>query len=106
MWYGENRSRRAFPWNVGDLVRYDDGPSALMRIEVVRFMGSDSRGIACEYRYYGRAFHSEGCCTGRYHGQCLEPTPEDIAAWERCHDENDDWIRGMWSASTVSDTAA
>lgn len=90
VWYGENRSGRTTPWKAGDLVRYDDGPSALMRITQVHIY-SDS------IRYYGRAFHSLGTCTSRYHGQCLEPTAEDRAKWDRCHDASDQWIRGMWS---------
>lgn len=97
MWYGENRSGRDHPWQVGDLVRYDDGPTALMRITRVREMGPDPRGISCSVRYYGRAFHSSGTCTGRYHGQCLEPSADDVAAWKRCHDADDRWINGAYS---------
>lgn len=100
-WYCENRSRRETPWNEGDLVRYDYGPAALMRVVTsVRPMGADPRGISCSVRYYGRAFHSSGVCTGRYHGQCLEPTTEDRAIWARCHDENDEWIRGAWGGDS------
>lgn len=102
-WYGGNDGGMPSPKKVGDLIRYDDGPSALMRITHVRFMGmEDVRGIGCHYRYYGRAFHSNGTCTGRYHGQCSEPTPSDIAAWKACHDDNDAWIRGMWSAPVTA----
>lgn len=101
MWHGENRSGRMEPWKEGDLVRYDDGATALMRIEYVRDMGPDQPGCAPakmnRWRYYGRAFHSEGSCIGRYHGQCLEPSQEDRDRWAAAHDpETDEWIRGAW----------
>lgn len=98
------------PWKAGDLVRYDDGPSALMRITGVRDMGEDQPGCRPwgmdRWRYYGRAFHDtishydngeQRASVGRYHGQCVEPTTEDSEKWSRCHDETDDWIRGAWS---------
>ncbi|MBB5985977.1 hypothetical protein [Sphingobium lignivorans] len=98
------------PWKVGDLVRYDYGPSAVMRINYVHDMGPDQPGCAPygmnRWRYYGRAFHDtishydngeERASTGRYHGQCMPVSEEDVAKWQRCHDENDDWIRGAWS---------
>jgi hypothetical protein len=97
MWYGENRSGRETPWKVGDLLRYDDGPTALMRITAVRDMSAPSKAIATGLRYSGRAFHSGGTCTARYHGQCFEPNSEDIAKWSKCHDADDQWIRGAWS---------
>ncbi len=104
-WYGENGSGRTHRWSVGDLVRYDDGPTALMRITWVREMGEDPRGIACSVRYYGRAFHDrisyyengeERGSVGRYHGQCQEASPADIVAWNRTHDSRDDWKPGCW----------
>jgi hypothetical protein len=100
-WYGENRSGRQARWNEGDLIRYDYGPTALMRITGVREMGADPRGISCSVRYYGRAFHSSGTYTGRYHGQCLEPSEEDRALWARCHDDNDEWIPGSWGSGRL-----
>lgn len=96
MWYGENRSGRQERWKEGDLLRYGDGPTALMRVEHVREMGEDSRGIACSVRYYGRAYHSTATCTGRYHGQCREVTEQDLATWARAHDAEDRWIPGVW----------
>ena len=114
-WYGENRSNREYQWNVGDLIRYGDGPTALMRINYVRQMGQDARGIACSVRYYGRAFHDtisyydsgeERASMGWYHGQCLEPSPQDIIAWTRAHDSRDDWKRGVYSADGSDDMAA
>lgn len=96
-WYGGNDGGIVEPLAVGDLVRYDDGPSALMRIESVRFMGTeDKRGIGVHWRYYGRAFHSTGCCTGRYHGQCRLPSDRDRRAWAWAHDRDDAWIPGRW----------
>lgn len=95
-WYGGNRSGRKTPWKIGDLIRYDNGPSALMRIELVREMGDDHRGISCSIRYYGRGFHSSGTCTGRYHGECAEPTQKDHDAWNVAHDDQDRWIPGKW----------
>jgi hypothetical protein len=67
----------------GDLVRYDAGPTALMRVEDV--IGG---------RYYGRAFHSSGCCTSR--SQVFAASDEDRERWARCHDADDRWIRGAW----------
>ena len=102
-WYGENCSGRTHRWSVGDLVRYGDGPTALMRITSVREMGEDPSGIACSVRYYGRAFNDrishyengeERASVGRYHGQCQEASPADIVAWTRAHDSRDDWKPG------------
>jgi hypothetical protein len=96
MWYGENRSGRETPWKVGDLLRYADGPTALMRITAVNDTGDRGKGISTGIRYSGRAFHSFGPCTGRYHGQCFEPPLEDFAKWNHTHDSDDRWIRGAW----------
>ena len=93
IWWGENRSKRMLPWKVGDLVRYDFGPTALMRISAVITRGGD---IGTCYHYYGRAFHSSGPCTSRYHGQCMEPDEEDRLRWIAAHDDDDKWIRGKW----------
>lgn len=99
VWYGGNDGGMLEAKKVGDLVRYDDGPTALMRITHVLDKGKNHRGIACEIRYYGRAFHSDDTCTGRYHGQCSEPSEADRAAWANAHDADDAWIRGCWSAA-------
>jgi len=72
-------------FDVGSLVRYSDGPSALMRVTAVR---GD--------RVYGRGFYSSGTCTSRYVGDCRKPSEQDGARWAEAHDENDQWIRGKW----------
>jgi hypothetical protein len=94
MWYGGNESGRTTHWAIGDLIRYREGPTALMRVELVREMGDDGRGIACSIRYYGPAFH--GGSNGAYHGHCHEPTEEDVERWKIAHDKNDQWIPGKW----------
>lgn len=81
-------------WKVGDLIRYGDGCTALMRITNVRDMGK-SFGED-RYRYYGRGFHSTGTCTGRYEKQCCEPSALDKELWVSSHDDNDKWIKGKW----------
>jgi len=82
IWYGENRSKRETRWKVGDIVRYDYGPSALMRVERVREMGNDHRGISCSVRYYGRQFF--GGVMGCYHGQILgDAKPEEINEFKK-----------------------
>lgn len=94
-WYGQNKSKRETVWSVGDLIRYDSGPTALMRITSVRYMraGDVIEDIAKDVRYYGRAFHSTGTCTGRYHGQCYEPDAEDVESWKQHHDPiTDEWL--------------
>jgi len=74
---------RSYAAKVGDLVRYDDGPTALMRVTDI--IGG---------RYYGRAFHSVGTCTSR--SEVFEPSEADRERWARCHDGTDAWIRGAW----------
>lgn len=74
---------------IGDLVRYGDGPTALMRVTELTRVGG-------EIRIYGRGFHSSGTCTGRYASQCYEPSKEDRARWEEAHDDKDNWINGKW----------
>lgn len=76
--------------NIGDLVRYDSGPTALMRVVDI-----------VNGRYYGRAFHSHGtfnsphCCTNR--AEVFEPFDEDRIRWRNAHDrETDAWIRGRY----------
>lgn len=68
---------------IGDLVRYDAGPTALMRVTDI--IGG---------RYYGRAFHSSGTCTSR--AAVTEPTEADEEKWQQCHDDGDQWIKGAW----------
>lgn len=94
MWYGENQSGRATLWEIGDLVRYDAGPTALMRIESIqRYNGED---VATSVRYYGRGFHASGVDVARYHGQCLDTSQEDRFRWQQAHDRADQWIVGRW----------
>lgn len=81
-------------FNVGDLVRYGDGETALMRVTSVRDMGESFGGN--RWRYYGRAFHSTGTCTGRYQDQCSKPSALDRELWKQSHDAEDAWIRGRW----------
>lgn len=92
-WYGHNRSGRTTPFNVGDIVRYGDGPTALMRITSIRKMGGEN--IATAVRYYGSHFF--GGLEGRYHGQCMPADEQDLKRWDRCHDgRQGPWIRGAW----------
>lgn len=59
---------------LGDILRYDHGPTALMRVETVSF-GHDGRG----HRYYGRQFF--GGTMGAYEFECLLASPYDIDKW-------------------------
>jgi hypothetical protein len=70
---------------LGDLIRYGDGPTSLMRLTCIS-------GDRC----YGRAFHSSGTCTNRHISDCKHACDEDRARWAEAHDESDQWIRGKW----------
>lgn len=76
---------KSFAAKPGDLVRYDSGWTALMRVTDI-----------IQGRYYGRAFHSSGTCTSR--SKVFEPDETDRKLWAKCHAEDDSWIRGAWGA--------
>ncbi len=76
---------RAWP-AIGDLVRYDWGPTGLMRV-------THDQGD----RIYGRAFHSSGTCTSRHRKAITRPSDIDKQRWAYCHnDVTDEWVRGRW----------
>lgn len=72
-------------FKIGDIVRYSDGPSALMRLEHVAPWG----GLYGE-QYFG------GSVMG-LPDRCQPASPHDLASWRWAHDSNDEWVRGRYS---------
>lgn len=69
------RTNRDPMYKVGEIIRYEYGPSALMQIETVVMYGE-------EPRYYGLQ-----CCgggVGAYHRACERATDEDYRVWVEC----------------------
>lgn len=70
---------------IGTIVRYDDGPSALMRVTHIAPWG----GV------YGQQYFG-GSVMG-LPDRCQPASKRDLASWRWAHDSNDEWIRGRYS---------
>ena len=66
-------------FSVGDIVRYDSGPTALMRITTLR----EGHGGAIA-RYWGA--QCMGGFMGAYHEKCSYAAAADLAKWQECAD--------------------
>lgn len=62
-------------YKVGDIVRYGDGSTALMKIEHI----SENHGGKDQHRYYGRQFF--GSPMGAYKSDCSDATEKEILAY-------------------------
>lgn len=62
------------------ILRYESGPTALMRVSYVKDHGESWKNHSGRYHYYGRQFF--GGTVGRYEFDCKPATPEEIAAYE------------------------
>lgn len=63
-------------YEVGDILRHDVGPTALMRVTHV----SENHG-GFGHRYYGPSTY--GSAMGAYEVDCKPASKEDLAVWER-----------------------
>lgn len=70
----------------GDVVRYGDGPSALMRLTSTH--GANGR-------FYGVQYF--GGSVGASERDCQPASQRDLASWRWAHDSDDKWIRGRYS---------
>lgn len=70
---------------IGEIVRYDDGPSALMRVTHIAPWG----GV------YGNQYFG-GSAMGLPE-RCQLASKRDLASWRWAHDSNDEWIRGRYA---------
>lgn len=64
-------------YKVGDLIRYDDGETALMEVGLVQ----PGHGGAVAY------YHGKQCMGGTvaaYHQACEAPSAKDLAKWDEC----------------------
>lgn len=64
-------------YKVGELIRYDDGSSALMVI----------RHITPGEGRHGAYYHGDQCCggvTAAYHNACERPNEADRKTWKEC----------------------
>lgn len=69
---------------LGEVVRYGDGPSALMRVTEVR---GD--------RWYGTQYF--GGPVSAYVSDIERASQRDLASWRWAHDSNDEWVRGRYA---------
>lgn len=69
---------------IGDVVRYGEGPSALMR---VTSMHGD--------RYYGEQYFGGGASVHKYDVQAA--SQRDLASWRWAHGSDDKWIPGRYA---------
>lgn len=67
-------------FKVGDILRYDDGSTALFRVESI----SPKHG-GLEDRYYGRQCF--GGSVGAYASDCLPASEADLKKWAECNPE-------------------
>lgn len=70
---------------IGEIIRYDDGPSALMRVTHIAPWG----GVYGE-QYFG------GSVMG-LPDRCQPASQRDLASWRWAHGSDDKWIRGRYS---------
>jgi hypothetical protein len=61
-------------FKVGDILRYDSGPTALM---VVTYISENHGG---SHRYYGQQCYGGGC--GAYEYDCTLASAKDLTTWE------------------------
>jgi hypothetical protein len=61
---------------IGDIIRYDSGPTALMRIEAI----SKNHGVYGTDRYYGRSFY--GSSVGVYDYDANKATAAEIKKYK------------------------
>lgn len=74
-------------FELNQVVRYDYGSTALMRLTSIRDLGNGSK------IYYGKGFHSHATCTSR--GTIYEASDIDLMRWRIWHDgETDAWLPG------------
>ena len=67
--------------NIGDIIRYGTGPTALMLVTSV----SEKHG-GIEDRYYGDQFY--GGAIGVYESNVKRPSTEDLNRWKEQHNES------------------
>lgn len=70
---------------IGEIVRYGDGPSALMRVTHIAPWG----GVYGEQYFGGSVLGSPG--------PVRPASQRDLASWRWAHDSNDKWIPGRYS---------
>ena len=61
-------------FKVGDIVRYAEGPTALLKIDTVKIPYGGAHG-----RYWG--WHVLGGACGAYHEECVPASAADIDLW-------------------------
>lgn len=76
-------------FKVGDILRYAEGPTALMRVTYVRVGHGGSKA-----RYYGQQCMGGSC--GAYHEQVTVATDEDIKTWFKIGREKDIHGHPLW----------
>jgi hypothetical protein len=64
---------------IGDIVRYDIGPTALMKIEEIHIVGGQNR-------FYGK--QCMGGLVGAYENQCIPANQNDHLLWASCNGLN------------------
>lgn len=69
---------------MGEVVRYGDGPSALMRVTSVN--GN---------RWYGTQYFGGGVSASA--DRVERASQRDLASWRWAHDSNDEWVRGRYA---------
>lgn len=77
-------------FKVGDIVRYNDGVTALMRIS---FISLNHAGPG-DHRYYGQ--QCMGGTYGAYQQDCRAATPKDRATWSEHGKPKGKWQRTPW----------
>jgi hypothetical protein len=66
-------------YTIGSIVRYANGPTALMKITGVSY-NHGGRGV---HRYYGTQFF--GGIIGAYHDNCEDVKTHELRLWEQHH---------------------
>lgn len=69
---------------IGEVVRYGEGPSALMRVTSIN-----------NDRYYGEQYFGGGASAHKWDVQAA--SQRDLASWRWAHDSRDEWIRGRYA---------
>jgi hypothetical protein len=75
-------------FKVGDIVRYSDGATGLMKIEAI----SLDHGSAGTVRYYGDQFYGVGAVAA-YENECKPASKADLNTWENAHPKPPEWPR-------------
>lgn len=69
---------------IGQVVRYGEGPSALMRVTSLH-----------NSRYYGTQYF--GGAVSAHMWDVEAASQRDVASWRWAHDSNDEWVRGRYA---------